>query len=141
MHARTALQKPRSGVKRAGRQTFWKRLLDALSWLVETSQLSITVKNVANSRCLVDMYILLTEARECLQLVYLHIFCVRLLQVCSFNSDGQCEGLYKRNEQKVQLSRFSFLAPIRRAMEYPGNEMERHYADIVTSLAPLITNG
>ena len=33
------------------------RLLDALSWLVETSQLSIVVKNAANSRCLVDIYI------------------------------------------------------------------------------------
>ena len=39
------------------KDTFRKRLLDALSWLVETSQLSIVVKNVANCRCLVDMYI------------------------------------------------------------------------------------
>ena len=30
---------------------------DALSWLVETWKTSITVKDVANSRCLVDMYI------------------------------------------------------------------------------------
>ena len=36
---------------------FEKRLLDALSWLSETWKISITVKNVANSRCLVDMYI------------------------------------------------------------------------------------
>ena len=36
--------------------TFWKRLLDALSWQVETWKISITVKNVANGRCLVDMY-------------------------------------------------------------------------------------
>ena len=37
---------------------------------------------------------------------YMHIFRVRLLHVCSFYSDGQCEGLYKRNEQQVRLSRF-----------------------------------
>ena len=65
---------------------FRKRLLDALSWLVETSQLSIVVKNAASGRCLVDMYIPPTAARERRQLVYLHIFCVRLLQVCSFNN-------------------------------------------------------
>ena len=34
-----------------------KRLLDVLFWLVETSQPSITVRIVANSRCLLDMYI------------------------------------------------------------------------------------
>lgn len=38
--------------------------------------------------------------------VYLHIFCVRLLQVCSFNGNGQCEGLNEWDGQQVWLSRF-----------------------------------
>ena len=35
-----------------------KRLLDALSWLSETWKISIMVKDAANGRCLVDMYIM-----------------------------------------------------------------------------------
>ena len=57
------------------------------------------------------------RARERRQSVSLHIFCVRLPQVCSFYYTGQCEGLYKRNEQQVRLSRFLFfynLTPTRR---------------------------
>ncbi len=42
----------------------------------------------------VDMYILSgIVARECYVSVYLHIFCVRLLQVCSFYEDGQFQSL------------------------------------------------
>ena len=33
------------------------RLLDALSWRLEIWQFRISVKDVANGRCLVDMYI------------------------------------------------------------------------------------
>lgn len=36
------------------------------------------------------------------------IFCVRLLQVCSFNSTGQFQSLRLWNEQRVRLSRFFF---------------------------------
>ncbi len=36
------------------------------------------------------------------------IFCVRLLRVCSFNYDGQCEGLQLWNGHTVWLSRFVF---------------------------------
>ena len=53
---------------------FRKRLLDALSWLVETSQLSIVVKNVANGRCLVGMFIpLMKSARALVTDVVIHI--------------------------------------------------------------------
>ena len=45
---------------------FWKRLLDALSWLVETSQLSIVVRNEANGRCLVSMFIPLPDSARVL---------------------------------------------------------------------------
>ncbi|MFG6425642.1 MAG: hypothetical protein K1W14_04525 [Muribaculaceae bacterium] len=54
---------------------------------------SITVKNVANGRCLVDMCIPFQAARKrCLWACSI-IFCVRLLQVCSFYSDGQFQSL------------------------------------------------
>lgn len=39
----------------------------------------------------------------------LFIFCVRLLQVCSFDYDGQCEGLNKRNGQQVRSRAFIFI--------------------------------
>ena len=55
MRLQAAKQKPglgRSGW--AGRHN-GKRLLGALSWLVGTWKTSITAKNAANSRCLVDM--------------------------------------------------------------------------------------
>lgn len=37
-----------------GKQTYEKRLLDALSWLVETWKISFGVRNEADSRCLVE---------------------------------------------------------------------------------------
>ena len=50
------------------------RLLDALSWLVETSQLSIVVRNVANGRCLVGMFIpSMKSARALVIDVVIHI--------------------------------------------------------------------
>lgn len=55
LRLQAAKQKPglgRSGW--AGRHN-GKRLLGALTWLVGTWKTSITAKNVANSRCLVDM--------------------------------------------------------------------------------------
>ena len=50
-----------------------------------------------------------SRVREHLLSEYMHIFRVRLLQVCSFYSDGQCEGLYKRNEQRYGSHAFFFL--------------------------------
>lgn len=49
------------------------------------------------------------QTRERKLLAYLDIFCVRLLQVCSFYQSGQCEGLNEWNGQQVRLSRFSFI--------------------------------
>ena len=45
------------------------------------------------------------QARERRRLVYLHIFCVRLLQLL-VQLTVQCEGLQLWNEQQVRLSRF-----------------------------------
>ncbi len=55
------------------------------------------------------MYYLPDYARERVHPVYLHIFCVRLLQVCSFYEDGQFQGLNKRNGQQVRPHAFRFL--------------------------------
>ncbi|WP_304370741.1 hypothetical protein [uncultured Muribaculum sp.] len=37
---------------------------------------------------------------------HIFIFCVRLLQVCSFSYDGQYQSLDEWDEQQVRLSRF-----------------------------------
>ena len=55
----TALQKPGQG-NAGGSAEIMESVYCALSWLVETWKTSITVKDVANSRCLVDMHILST---------------------------------------------------------------------------------
>lgn len=48
------------------------------------------------------------------------IFCVRLLQVCSFSYDGQYQSLDEWNEQTVRLSRFFFInqSPTRSALRH-----------------------
>ena len=48
------------------------------------------------------------------------IFCVRLLQVCSFSYDGQYQNLDEWNEQTVRLSRFFFInqSPTRSALRH-----------------------
>ncbi len=57
---------------------------------------------------LVDMYISLTGSTRVPSDGISHIFCVRLLHVCSFYDDGQFQGLSWKNELTVRLSRFFF---------------------------------
>ncbi|MDE6007396.1 MAG: hypothetical protein K2G67_07570 [Muribaculaceae bacterium] len=52
------------------------------------------------------MYIPSTANARAYALMFVHIFCVRLLQVCSFSYDGQYQSLDEWNEQQVRLSRF-----------------------------------
>ena len=63
LRMQTETQKPGPGSSGKGcKDINRKRLLSALSWRSETSQLSeIFVKDAANSRCPVDMYILLMK--------------------------------------------------------------------------------
>ena len=105
----TALRKPGPGQRGRVSRHLRMRLLDALSWLVETSQLSIVVRNAANGRCLVSMFIPpMGSARALAPSAHLYIFCVRLLQLL-VQLTGQCEGLYKRNGQQYGSHAFSFL--------------------------------
>ena len=55
--------------------------------------------------------------------MYLHIFCVRLLHVCSFNEDGQYQSLRLWNEQQVWLSRFSFFILNHFSVESQGKKL------------------
>ena len=48
------------------------------------------------------------DKRESVSHWCFYICCVRLLHVCSFYYTGQCEGLYKRNEQQYGSHAFSF---------------------------------
>ena len=57
----------------------------------------------------VDMYIQPTGVRESAYCRRISIFCVRLLQVCSFDYDGQCEGLRTWNGQQVRSRAFIFI--------------------------------
>lgn len=51
---------------------------------LKPGKFQISVRNAANGRCLVDMYIPpMINARACV-IGIMHIFCVRLLHVCSF---------------------------------------------------------
>jgi len=56
----------------------------------------------------VDMYIPSYMTRECCAWTY-SIFCVRPLQVCSFNESGQCEGLNEWYEQQYRPRVFFIL--------------------------------
>ncbi len=49
------------------------------------------------------------------------IFCVRLCIVCSFYSNGQFQGLNKRDEQQVWLSRFFYNQSINALLESCGD--------------------
>lgn len=69
-----------------------KRLLTLFLDNQKSRKFQIFVKDEANSRCLVDMYIPPLESARASHWRF-DIFCVRLLQVCSFNEDGQCESL------------------------------------------------
>ncbi len=61
------------------------------------------------------------------------IFCVRPLQVCSFNSDGQYQSLEKWDEQKVRLSRFFIQTKAKKRgalrQQKKRNNMSVHYCD------------
>lgn len=70
------------------------------------------------------VYISQQPAREREPLVCLHIFCVRLLRVCSFYCDGQCEGLKVWNEQTVRLSRFFIHQPNANEMSPAAIELQ-----------------
>ena len=124
LQSQTALRKPGQGQRgRVGRH-FEKRLLDALSWLSETWKISIIVKNETTVDALWVCIYFRQRARERLWLVYLHIFCVRLLR-CPFYDDGQFQGLRKRNGQQVRLSHFSFSTPNRQRDEPEGTDYSR----------------
>ena len=121
LQSQTALRKPGQGQRgRVGRH-FEKRLLDALSWLSETWKISIIVKNETTVDALWVCIYFRQRARERLWLVYLHIFCVRLLR-CPFYDDGQFQGLRQRNGQQVRLSHFSFSTPNRQRDEPEGTD-------------------
>ena len=80
------------------------------------------VRNAANSRCLVDMYIPPTASARALALAHLHIFCVRLLQVLLVLLYRACEGLRTWNGQTVRLSRF-FFETISNSQGEPGGKI------------------
>lgn len=94
------------GVRAAGCKHNGKRLLTLFLDSLKLRNFLIFVKNAANSRCLCGyVYIPSMATRECKPLMFLHIFCVRLLQVCSFYEDGQCEGLNELERATVRPSR------------------------------------
>ncbi|MEE0573841.1 MAG: hypothetical protein UC662_09740 [Paraprevotella clara] len=66
-----------------------------------------------------DMYIPSYAARERWVLAYI-IFCVRLLQVCSFSYDGQYQSLDEWDEQQVRLSRFFIVNQYKAKEECPA---------------------
>lgn len=85
-----------------------KRLLDALSWLVETWKISCAVRNETEVDSYADMYFTSVSARA-LSSVFTHI--LREASALSVLLHGQFQGLNKRNGQKVRLSRFFCLSP------------------------------
>ena len=121
LRSQTASQKPRR-VRAAGCRHNGKRLLDALSWLVETSQTSITVRNVANSRCQCG-YVYSANCRY----ASVGYWCI-----CTYSAWGFCKfarstvmGMrrYQRVERAmVRLSRFFFInqSPTRWAQRQYG---------------------
>ena len=100
-----------------------KRLLYALSWRSETSQLSISVKDGATVDGLCG-YVISSFAgvREHFSR-WVCIICVRPLSVCSFNRDGQCEGLRTWNGQQYGSHAFLFIyqSPMRSAQRCMNN--------------------
>ena len=85
-----------------------KRLLDALSWLVETWKISCAVRNETEVDDYADMYFTSVSARA-LSSVFTHI--LREASALSVLLHGQFQGLNKRNGQEVRLSRFFCLSP------------------------------
>lgn len=137
LQPQTAKQKP-GRVRAAGCRHNGKRLLDALSWLVETSQTSITVRNVANSRCQCG-YVYSANCRH----ASVGYWCI-----CTYSAWGFCKFarstvMGMRRPQRVEramvrLSRFFFINQSITNEENPEvqiftmNKLKRLYASIFT---------
>ena len=91
-------------------KTYEKRLSTLFLDVLKPGKFQITVKNAADGRCL-SGYVSFRPypVRERWLWAY-SIFCVRPLRVCSFDSDGQFQGLRTWDEQPISaLTLFLFI--------------------------------